>query len=77
MRKLGELGCTGQEARSRLERLFKMGLAFIREDTNTPLTLKEKGFLTDMNNALADNPIFEPSYGQVVWAQDIYNKYCL
>lgn len=77
MRKLGELGCTGPEARERLKRYFKMGLKVMYDDSMTPFSSKERAFLRDMQEALKENPDFEPSYGQVTWASDLYERYCL
>lgn len=77
MRKLGELGCSGPEARERLKRLMKMGLRSISIDKSIPLTDKERQFIDDMGYALDNNPIFEPSYGQVTRATDIFEKYCI
>lgn len=77
MRKLGELGCDGPEARERLKRYFSMGLRLMYDDPNTPFSKKEKEFLRDMTQALKDNPSFEPSYGQVTYAGDLYERYCL
>lgn len=76
-RKLGELGCTGPEARERLVRLMRMGLKNIAVDQNVPLSGKERRFIDDMGYALDNNPIFEPSYGQVTYATDIFEKYCI
>lgn len=76
-RKLGELGCTGDEARERLKRLFQMGLKSISTDLNIPLSNKERDFLKDMKEALTNNPSFEPSYGQVTFATDIFERYCI
>ena len=73
MRRLGELGCSGKEARERLVRLLKMGLA----DTEAPLSDGQRKFIQDMKDGLANNPNFEPSYGQLTKAQDLYDKYVL
>ena len=73
MRKIGELGCTGPEARERLSRLLKLGLA----TTDAPLSAYELKFVADMVEALKVNPYFEPSYGQLTKAQDLYDKYIL
>jgi hypothetical protein len=75
-RKLGELGCDVAEARERMERLFKMGLSSIAEDESVPLTPKNRTFLRDMKDALS-NELFIFGYGQVTYAQDLYEKYCL
>lgn len=75
-RKLGELGCTPTEARDRLKRLLKLGVADLLKDSNVPLTQKERKFIEDMVTATNLNKDFEPSYGQVTFAQDIYEKYC-
>ncbi len=77
MAKMGQLGCTGPEARDRLKRLLKMGLQSIRKDNNIPLTLHEREFLRDMSQGISDNELWEPSFGQVTYAQDLYDKYCL
>lgn len=73
MRRLGELGCSGPEARERMKRLLKMGLA----DTEAPLSDREKQFIEDMKAAIADNPNFEPSYGQMVKLTDLHEKYII
>lgn len=77
MRKLGELGISGPEARSRLERLLKLGLDAMYLDPMTPFTSRQREFIRDMKEALSENPIFEPSFGQVSYAQDLYDRYCL
>ena len=77
MRKLGELGCSGPEARNRLKRLLDKGLRDSIRDETIPLTVDNRKFLSDMVNAVADNPNFEPSYGQVVYAQDLFDRYLL
>ena len=75
-RRLGELGCEPAEARERMERLFKMGLSSITEDKDVPLTYKNREFLRDMKGAI-DNPLYVFSYGEVTYAQDLYDRYCL
>lgn len=75
-RKLGELGCDVAEARERMERLFKMGLSSIIEDIDIPINDKGRKFLRDMKDAI-DNPLFTFTYGQVTYAQDLYDRYCL
>lgn len=77
-RKLGELGCTGVEARERLKRLLNMGLKDIAlDDPSMPVRSKDRTFIKDMIEVLANNPDFEPSYGQIVYAQDLYDKFIL
>jgi hypothetical protein len=56
-----------------MKRLLKMGLA----DTEAPLSDREKQFIEDMKAAIADNPNFEPSYGQVVKLTDLHEKYII
>ena len=75
-RRLGELGCDVAEARERMERLFKMGLSSISEDITVPLTLKNRDFLRDMKGAL-NNELYTFTAGQVFYATDLYEKYCL
>lgn len=78
MRKLGELGCSGPEARDRLKRIMvTMGLGNVAKDLTIPLTIKERTFIHEMVEALALNPNFEPSYGMVTYATDLYEKYCV
>ena len=76
MRKLGELGGDVAEARERMERLFKMGLSSITEDMDIPVGDKGRKFLRDMKDAI-DNPLFIFTYGQVTYAQDLYDRFCL
>ena len=76
-RRMGSLGCTGQEARDRLRRLLKMGLSSIKVDTTIPIRDKERSFIGDMEDAISNNDNFEPSYGQVTYAQDIFDRYCV
>jgi DNA invertase Pin-like site-specific DNA recombinase len=75
-RRLGELGCDVAEARERMERLFKMGLSSIAEDEDIPLTPKARTFIRDMKGALS-NELFQFTYGQVTYAQDLYDQFCL
>lgn len=75
-RKLGELGCDVAEARERMERLFKKGLTLIIDDPELPLTDRNRKFLREMSDALA-NPLFIFTYGQVTYAQDLYDRYCI
>ena len=74
-RKLGELGCTGPEARARLERLLDMGLKGLPDDQTVPLNDHARGFIRDMIEALEVNDHFEPTFGQVTYAQDLYERY--
>jgi hypothetical protein len=75
MAKLGQLGCSGTEARARLARLLDMGLADMAVEQSSPLTVREASFIRDMHEAIENNPNFEPSYGQVTWMEDLKEKY--
>lgn len=75
MAKLGQLGCSGPEARARLKRILDMGLTDLVANQGAPLTSRETIFIKDMEEALMNNPNFEPSYGQVTWAEDLKEKY--
>lgn len=77
MRKLGELGATGAEARYRLKWLLDKGLKALPDDPTVPLNDKARGFIRDMMEAVEVNEDFEPTYGQVVYAQDLYDKFIL
>lgn len=76
-RKLGELGCTPTEARNRLKRILDMGLSDLVANQSAPITNHEAKFIRDMQEAIENNPEFEPSYGQTVYAQDLYDRYIL
>jgi len=75
MAKLGQLGCSGPEARARLVRILDMGLADLVSNNSAPLTSREAKFIKDMQEAVENNPNFEPSYGQVTWLEDLKEKY--
>ena len=77
MRKLGELGATGAEARYRLKWLLDKGLKALPDDPTVPLNDKARGFIRDMMEAVEVNEDFEPTYGQVVYAQDLYDRFIL
>jgi len=77
MARMGQLGCTGLEARERLKRLMNMGLKSIGTDESIPLKDRDRAFIKDMVDALSGNKDFEPSYGQVVYAQDLFDRYLL
>lgn len=75
MVKMGQLGCSPAEARARLRRLLDMGLTDLVSHNSAPITSSEAKFIKDMQEALDNNDNFEPTYGQVTWAEDIKNKY--
>jgi len=75
--KLGQLGCDGPQARARLKFLLDHGLKNIVEDQSIPARPKDRDFVTDMLKTLYDNPLFEPTYGMVTYAQDLYDRYIL
>lgn len=76
-KRLGETGGTPAEDRSRLKRLLDLGLAGVLKDPNVPLTQHNRDFIRDMETAIKDNPNFEPTFGQVAKAQDLYDRYIL
>jgi len=75
MRKLGELGATGAEARYRLKWLLDKGLKGLPDDLTVPLNDKARGFIRDMIEAVEVNEDFEPSPGQIFYAQDLFDRY--
>lgn len=77
MAKLGQLGCSGQEARERLKRLLDKGLKDLPDDPSVPINDHARSFIKDMVEAMAENDLFEPTYGQVTYAQDLYDRYIL
>ena len=76
-RRLGELGATGAEARYRLKWLLDKGLKALPDDPTVPLNDKARGFIRDMMEAVEVNEDFEPSFGQVTYAQDLYDRFIL
>lgn len=77
MRKLGELGISGADARYRLKWLLDKGLKSLPDDPMVPINDKAREFIRDMAEAVEVNEDFEPSYGQVVYAQDLYDRFIL
>jgi len=77
VRKLGELGATGAEARYRLKWLLDKGLKALPDDPTVPLNDNARGFIRDMMEAIEVNEDFEPTFGQVVYAQDLYDRFIL
>lgn len=77
MSRLGQLGCTPAEARERLKRLLNLGLKDVIDDATIPAPDAARGFVKDMSEALRENPNFEPTFGQVTYAQDLYDRYIL
>ena len=75
MRKLGNLGCSPVEARSRLKRILDMGLSDLVANQSAPVTNYEAKFIRDMQEAVDNNPDFEPSFGQVTYAEDLKERY--
>lgn len=75
MAKLGQLGCSGPEARARLKRILDMGLSDLVAHQDAPITAWEAKFIRDMIASIEDNPNFEPTYGQVTKAEDLKEKY--
>jgi len=77
MRRLGELGATGTEARERLKFLLDKGLKDLPDDPTIPLNDNARGFIRDMIEAVEVNDTFEPTFGQVTYAQDLYDRFVL
>lgn len=76
-KRLGETGGTPAEDRARLRRLLDLGLSGAAKDETVPLTAHNRKFITDMDTAIKDNPNFEPTFGQVAKAQDLYDRIIL
>lgn len=76
-KRLGETGGTPAEDRARLKRLLDLGLKGMSTDDGVPMTPHNRKFITDMEEALDNNPNFEPSFGQVAKAQDLYDRFVL
>lgn len=76
-RRLGETGGTPAEDRARLKRLLDLGLAGAAKDETVPLNANSRKFITEMDEAIKNNPNFEPTFGQVSYAQDLYDRVIL
>lgn len=76
-KRLGETGGTPTEDRARLKRLLDLGLKGMADDQSIPLSDHNRRFIRDMEDALQQNPNFEPSFGQVAKAQDLYDRMVL
>ena len=77
MPRLGSLGITGPEARDRLKFLIDKGLKDLPDDFQIEMNDKARGFIRDMMEALEENESFEPTYSQVTYAQDLFDRYIL